>query len=99
MDELNYQRIWRKVVQQDGNPPKTFAADINKTITDIESSGASGRRNVSMHMNRFRVYFTDYHTYKDCAELLGISSDAIWRSVALAYRWLRIRMPEYRTNR
>ena len=98
MDELNYQRIWRKVFQQYGEPPKEFAADIEKTISAIESA-ATGRQDVNMHMSRFRVYFTDKHTYKDCAELLGISSDAIWRSVALAYRWLRIRLPEYRAKR
>lgn len=98
MDELNYQRIWRKVFQQDGEPPEAFAADIEKAISAIESA-STGRQNASMHMSRFRVYFSGKHTYKNCAELLGVSSDAIWRSVALAYRWLRIRLPEYRAKR
>ena len=94
MDKLNYQRIWRNVFQQDGEPPEAFAADIDSALSDIEST-VIGRRDVSMHMSRFRVYFSGNHTYKDCSELFGISLDAIWRSVRLAYRWLRIRMPEY----
>lgn len=97
MNELNYQRIWTKVFRQHGEPPKAFAIDLEKTISVIEST-ANGSQNVGMHVSRFRVYFSDMHTYKDCAELLGISSDAIWRSVALVYRWLRIKMPEYRGN-
>ena len=99
MDELNYQRIWRKVFQQDGNPPEAFPKAVDAMLADMESGkiriGATAKINSTLHINRFREYFSNSNTLEKASKTLGVSKNTILLSIGRIERRLRWYIKEY----
>lgn len=99
MSELQYNRIWNRVFGRAGNPPEEFPKAVDAMLADMEAGkiriGATANVNTTLHLTRFREYFSNSNTLEKVSKTLGVSKDVIRFSIVQIEGQLMRHMKEY----